>query len=66
MIGDRSSSSMNFDDYVQLKSLEFKMIGFKVSLDDEKICGIQFVYQNVNSGRKITCNDLCVNGKNIN
>lgn len=44
VIGDRNSSSMNFDDYVQLKSLEFKIIGFKVSVDDDKICGIQFVY----------------------
>ncbi|CAD8168004.1 unnamed protein product [Paramecium octaurelia] len=54
-----------FDDRMLLGNEEFRISGVKISLDDKKICGIAFTYQNIKNGNKILCNDTCITGKNI-
>ncbi|CAD8064198.1 unnamed protein product [Paramecium sonneborni] len=63
--GAISQNSQKFDDKLQIKNSDFKIAGFKIYIQDEKICGIGIVYLNKENGRKIIFTDTNQIQKNL-
>ncbi|CAD8196853.1 unnamed protein product [Paramecium pentaurelia] len=61
--GIDSKESQKFDDNLQIRTGEFKISGFKIYFQDNKICGMAIIYLNKGNGRKIIFTDTYQNQK---